>query len=186
MTNMGQRNKKDFYQTPYCLTRELLEREELEGTVLEPACGKGAIVKVLHEYDYDPEFYDLNEGFNFLEETNTYDTIITNPPFSLANDFIEHAKKIYNKKIIMLLPLNYLHGQYRYESGIFSQLKTLYVFTRYPMLEDTIREDGNIEKTGMQVFMWAVWNKPWKRNPSVEWIDINKYILRSSKYGKKQ
>lgn len=177
LVNRGQRKKSDFYQTPFCLTRELLEREKLEGTILEPACGEKAIVKVLHEYGYDPDFDDINANKDFLKETQTYDTIITNPPFSLANEFILHAKKIYNRKIAMLLPLSYLHGQKRYESGIFKQLKTVYVFTRYPLLTDTIREDGKIE-TGMMVYAWYIWEKPWRAKPLIDWIDINKYIVR--------
>lgn len=171
--------KSDNYYTPFCLTRELLEREKFEGSILEPASGTGAIIKVLLEEGYNPDFYDINDGTNFLEEKESYDNIITNPPFSLANEFILKAKELYNSKIAMLLPLNYLHGQTRYELEIFKQLKKVYIFTRYPMLTDTIREDGMIEKTGMQVYAWYVWSKSWQASPVIDWIDINKYIVRS-------
>lgn len=38
------RHKSDFYQTPYNLTRRLLEVEKFKGRILEPACGGGAII----------------------------------------------------------------------------------------------------------------------------------------------
>jgi len=84
----GKRNKSDFYQTPYCLTRLLLDNISLNGSILEPASGEGAIVKVLLDYGYAPDFYDINHGYNFLEQQEKYNVIITNPPYSLALEFI--------------------------------------------------------------------------------------------------
>ena len=34
--NSTKRNKNDYYQTPYSMTRQLLEVENFEGKVLEP------------------------------------------------------------------------------------------------------------------------------------------------------
>ena len=47
----GKRKKSDFYETPYTLTRHLLNVEDFDYsfTICEPACGDGAIVKVLKE-----------------------------------------------------------------------------------------------------------------------------------------
>ena len=43
------RKQTDFYETPYSLTRKFLDVEEFDKSlsVCEPACGKGAITKVL-------------------------------------------------------------------------------------------------------------------------------------------
>lgn len=182
MANMGQRKKSDFYQTPYSMTQHLLDREKFEGSILEPASGDGAIVKVLRDNEYEIEHFDINKsGVDFLEldEDVKYDNIITNPPFSLAFEFIQKAKKIYNKTICMLLPLSYLHGQHRYENRIFEKLKTVYVFTRYPLLTDTVREDGKYN-TGMMVYAWFVWKWPWKGKPYIEWINNNNDIIRKN------
>ena len=54
------RHKNDFYQTPYNITRRLLEIEKFKGRILEPACGAGAITAVLKEAGYDDvTSYDL-------------------------------------------------------------------------------------------------------------------------------
>ena len=48
----GKRKKSDFYETPYTLTRKFLDVEDFDKSlsVCEPACGGGAISKVLKEY----------------------------------------------------------------------------------------------------------------------------------------
>lgn len=52
-TNRGRERKlDDFYQTPHWATQLLLNYQELEENILEPAVGKGKIVKVLKDNGY--------------------------------------------------------------------------------------------------------------------------------------
>ena len=44
------RHENDFYETPTLLTKELLARVDISGTVLEPCAGNSAISKALTEY----------------------------------------------------------------------------------------------------------------------------------------
>lgn len=179
MVNRGQRKKSDLYQTPFSLTKQLLSRENFQGLVLEPACGNRAISKMLIKYSYGGISDDLQNGYDFLKENRIWDNIITNPPFSLADEFILKAKELYKNKIAFLMPLNYLHGQKRYEKNIFKELVRIYVFTRYPLLTDTVREDGKYE-TGMMVYAWYIWEKGYKGKAEINWIDNNKFILRKN------
>jgi hypothetical protein len=203
--NTGKRHKSDFYQTPYSITEQLLEHEKFDynRSILEPACGDGAIVKIIKKY-WDEEYscwYDKNThrsffGDDFLTSNSKSDYIITTPPFSISFDFINKCKKVAKIKFALLLPLSYLHGQKRYENKIFSDpdypLTKIYVFTRYPLLEETIREDGKY-KTGMMVYGWFIWeNKKhievFSNNydrlkygyPVIKWIDNNKYVLNKN------
>lgn len=176
----GKRKKSDFYPTPFSLTKQLLERETLEGSILEPSCGDGAIIKVLNEKGYSNVIgKDLSLGQDFLQETKQYDTIITNPPFSLAMEFILKAKELAQKKIIYLLPLSYLHGVERYEKLYQDKefpLKCLYVFTRYPMLGEPLREDG-CYNCGMIVYAWYCWDKSYRGEPTIRWINNQQFVL---------
>jgi hypothetical protein len=171
--NQGQRNKSDFYQTPLSMTRQLLEVEKFIEPILEPASGKQAIVKVLKESFSNVIFYDIET--NFFNEKKKYASIITNPPFSLAGEFIKKAKETADK-IAMLLPLSYLHGQKRFEEKIFQNLKCIYVFTRYPMLTDDIREDGKYT-TGMQVYAWFIWEINYNKPAVIKWLNNNEFVL---------
>lgn len=190
--NSTKRNKNDYYQTPYSMTRQLLEVENFEGKILEPSCGAGAIVKVLKDYDKSVDYCDLNNEFSLTgifkdfkdfinDDFDRYDNIITNPLYSLAKEFILKAKQITNDKIAMLLPLNYLHGVIRYNEIYLDRefpLKVVYVFCRYGMLEETIRDDGTY-RTGMMVYAWYIWDKSYKlAEPIIRWINNNSYIRK--------
>lgn len=170
--NIGQRKKSDFYETPYSITEQLLERETFNGTILEPACGNGAILNLIDAVGYDIEK-------DFLKETKQYDNIITNPPYSLSFEFITKAKQVAHKKIAFLLPLSYLHGKKRFDN-IWTDKKfplaRIYVFTRYPMLGDKLREDGKY-RTGMMVYAWYIWEKSYKEKPIINWIDNNDNVI---------
>jgi hypothetical protein len=198
----NKRKESDFYETPYSLTRLFLDTYTLgffngngySSHILEPACGNGAIVKVLKEYGYgDRESSvitatDLSQGIDFLTHDfgkQEFNTIITNPPYSLAMEFIKRAKSMSETngvtEIAMLLPLSYLHGKQRYDEIWCDRefpLSEVYVFTRYPLLGEPLREDGKVH-TGMMVYAWFVWtNKYDVFSPSIHWLDNNDFILK--------
>lgn len=182
--NLGQRKKSDFYETPYSITQQLLEVEDFSDcqSILEPAEGLGAITKILLDTFSNKKIigYDLSDGVDFLKEENKYDCIITNPPFSLAKEFIIKAKEVATHKFAMLLPLSYLHGEERYNLIYKDKKYPLYkvhIFTRYPLLGQDLREDGKY-KTGMMVYAWFVFDKAWhNREPMINWISNQRYIL---------
>ena len=69
----GKRRKSDLYETPYSMTKQFLDNWYHGGrhdTILEPACGNGAIVRVLREYGYMQIIdYDLvNVNFKRIAE----------------------------------------------------------------------------------------------------------------------
>ena len=177
----GKRKKSDFYETPYTLTRKFLDVEYFNknSTVCEPACGGGAITRVLKEHWEDDKVTAYDQETNFLWETGEYDYIVTNPPFSIAFEFIQRAKLVAKSKFAFLLPLSYLHGKKRFDE-IYSDrtygLEKVYVFTRYPMLGEALREDGKYN-TGMMVYAWFVFEKEYDGSPVIDWIDNNEDVL---------
>ena len=177
----GKRKKSDFYETPYTLTRKFLDVEYFNknSTVCEPACGGGAISKVLNEYWEDDKITAYDKETNFLWDFNDYDYVITNPPFSLAFEFIQKAKQLAKSKFALLLPLSYLHGKKRFDE-IYSDrdygLEKVYVFTRYPMLGEPLREDGKYNN-GMMVYAWYVWTNGYSGQPTIDWLDNNEDVL---------
>src|SRR5882724_1020796 len=83
------RPDNDYYKTPSNATEALLKVEQFDGTILEPACGNGAISKILCDKGYNVISTDLIDrnygigGIDFLCNDYVYsaDNIITNPPF---------------------------------------------------------------------------------------------------------
>jgi hypothetical protein len=184
MIDRGQRKPSDLYETPTSITQQFLDAEQPNHLyrALHPAKGKGAMLRVLDKYYVEPVCaYDIEEGTDFLEEKRAFDYIIENPPYRFAYEFIQKAKEVASYGFAFLLPLSYLHGQQRYEN-IWTDKKfplaKIYVFTRYPMLGDPIREDGKY-RTGMCVYAWFVWARNWRpEHPEIHWIDNNRYVLK--------
>ena len=94
------RNAADFYATPRECTIALLDNFDWlfrGGRIWEPACGDGAISKVLEGRGYEVISTDLHDrgygesGMNFLNADVHCGGIITNPPFNLAAEFIERS-----------------------------------------------------------------------------------------------
>ena len=181
--NRGQRKRSDFYETPYSITEHLFKNENFNTnlSICEPACGNGAIVKVLQKF-WNGNITSYDADIDFLSETRQYDYIVTNPPFSLAMEFIEKAKRVAVNKFALLLPLSYLHGKQRYDSVYNDRdygLKHVYVFTRYPMLGEKLREDGKYH-TGMMVYAWYIFENCYNGDPLIKWIDNNDDIYRKN------
>ena len=158
------RRPHDYYPTPPHATESLLKRERFSGFVLEPACGDGAIVRVLREHGYKVAASDLLDGEDFFARTEKVANIVTNPPHRHSLDFILHAKKIATDKIAMLLPVEFLHGATRYE--LFQDrhfpLKVVYVFaSRLCFGSETHATLGHA---------WYVWDRRYRGEPRLRWI----------------
>lgn len=94
-------------------------------------------------------------------------------------NLLKKSLELANNKIAMLLPLNYLHGVTRLnEIYNLKKLKTVYVFTRYPLLTQELRDDGKY-KTGMLVYAWYIWDQKFNGYPEIRWINNNEYVLSS-------
>ena len=183
-TEDAQRNEGDLYETPYSMTDQLLKTEFFNehSLILEPACGKGSIVAVLKDnfftfYAYDIYDYGQSVRRNFLFEKHKYDIIITNPPYSLADEFVIKAKEVCRHKFAFLLRTNYLSGQTRYRKNVYKYLETVYIFTRMSDLRAPIREDGKYPTAGI-VYAWFIWSIGFIGKPQIKWIDNSKYVLR--------
>lgn len=172
------RPSDDFYPTPPEATRALLKVEKFGHVIWEPACGDGAISEVLFSSGYDVVSTDLNShgygkpDIDFLKTDLPYaNTIITNPPFTLAEEFIEHAHKLKVVKMALLLKLSALEGRRRSEVMRKTHLTRIHVF------ENRLTMTRNGEKSkngGMIAFAWFVWEHGYQGAPTLGWIRCGK------------
>lgn len=165
----SKRAELDFYQTPRIAVEKLLEKESFQHKILEPCCGQGAISKVLTEKGYDVESSDLaDRGFgsvkDFFDITCTNRDIITNPPYNLALEFVQHALDIANAstKIAMLLRIQFLESKKRRALFDTNQLKNVYVFSE--------RISCDEKNTNAICFCWYVWQKGFNGRPILDWV----------------
>lgn len=178
------REVNDYYatnpETVEIFLRELHKEIRLEGKILECACGCGNIAKVLEKYYEEVEGIDLvyrgygKGGIDFLlyEPEEEYGTIITNPPFSKAKEFIEKGLKLSNKYVIMLCKIQLLEGVSRREFLKESPLKYVYVHSTRQATwlgGREVDEKGKKWSTTM-CLAWYVWEKGYRGEPVIRWL----------------
>src|SRR5262249_49557425 len=132
--------------------------------ILEPACGDGAIVRVLRQHGCGVVAADLRWGQDFFARTGKVANIITNPPYRYHLEFVYHAKELATRKIALLLPVQFLHGATRYELFQDRQfpLKAVYVFSsRLRFGTETHATVGHA---------WYVWDRRHRQDPRLGWI----------------
>jgi hypothetical protein len=91
-----ERKERDLYETPEWATQALVPHinNRLMPTeiVFEPACGSGKMVRALEAAGFRVAATDIDQGHNFLAfEGTAPDAVVTNPPYELATEFIDHA-----------------------------------------------------------------------------------------------
>lgn len=187
------RVENDYYATPFSATEALLNALNESGetlssdTILEPSAGEGHIVKVLKDfYPYNEIVandiayrssrlgIDVNGGIDFLnyEPHRKFDTIITNPPFALAQEFIEKALELSNHYVIMFAKIQLLEGDKRRKMFDNSPLKYVYVFSKRvnPLRNGEATDENGKPWASTMCFAWFVWEKDYEGEPIIRWI----------------
>lgn len=183
MTVSPFREPHDFYPTPPAGTRALLAVETFQGSIWEPACGNGAMAKVLAKAGYRVVGTDLIDrgygtgGINFLEQhTSRGRNIITNPPYGrgLADAFVLHALALTRQTggaVAMLLDLSCLAHPQRHPLFVRHPPASIYV------LDELICEPGGrpVFTSAKTRFCWMVWRPGHQGRAALWWLSTARY-----------
>ena len=93
--------RQDCIQTPLSLAIEIVNHFKPEGKVLEPCKGEGVFLKYL---PVNTEWCEIADGKNFYDYTKKVNWIVTNPPYSDFNRFLEHSFEL-SDNVVLLVPL---------------------------------------------------------------------------------
>jgi hypothetical protein len=160
------RRDNDAYLTPMWVIHALLEVERFPGLTWEPAEGDGRIVQAFRRVGCDVIGSDLTTGTDFLKVTQEVDNIVTNPPWGLKTEFIQHGKQCAHRKLALLMPLFALSGVARralFQDAAFP-LRTVHVFVR--------RLNFHPDGKGSSLFNagWFVWERGYQGEPVLRWV----------------
>lgn len=102
------------FQTPPEALSPLLPYLKKEWVIWECAEGEGNLVKGLEDKGFSVVGTDIEIGSDFLRDPiiNGFNCIITNPPYSLKQQFLERCYEI-GKPFALLLPLTTLETKKR-------------------------------------------------------------------------
>ena len=160
--------RNDLYETPECATRALLHIERLPRRIWEPAAGRGAIVRVLRAHGHEvvaSDLIDYGEQTHFsrrdflLEHKAPQgcECILTNPPFSLAEQFVAHALDLC-PRVIMLLRLAFLESERRSRILDTGTLARVHIFRRRLPMRHRDGWQGPKASSAM-AFAWFIWDR---------------------------
>jgi hypothetical protein len=172
----------DDFPTPPWATRAFLAHyfagEMIkEASVWEPACGRGHMAQVLSEVfgtvrASDIFNYGYGEAQDFLgalAPVRSVDWVITNPPFRLAEQFLERGRQVARKGVALLTRTVFIESIGRYER-IFKEAPPATVLQyseRVPMVKGRVDRKASTA-TG---YAWLVWQFDEPRGPTLlDWV----------------
>ncbi len=181
-----ERVEDDYYATPHSSTEALLKEVQFKGDFLEPCIGGGHIAEVIKKYYPNEDLYGMDlvdRGYpetkvaDFLEydfKEQKFDNIVTNPPYSLAQEFLEKGMTVLdeNGKIAMFLKIQFLEGAKRKVMFEKYPPRYIYVFTKR---QNPWRNGSPVDEKGKpwastMCFAWFIWEKDFKGEPLVRWL----------------
>jgi len=147
---MTTRNEYDFYPTPnWCFEKLPIDFSNY-GSALEPCAGDYRIADFLVEKGLRTDTCEIQLGDDFFDYEGSVDLVFTNPPFSLAQEFIKKALK-HADTVIMLLRLNFLGSQKRNKFWIENEPDALFILSKRPSFTG--------KGTDSAEYAWFVWQK---------------------------
>lgn len=168
--HLWEKHQDNFYVEPPWCSRRLFQEERFPGQIHDPACGLGRIVLSAHDAGLEAWGADkvrrshfCREEIDFLTQGPSYfgiSNIVCNPPFKLARQFVEKALEIAARKVAMLLPTPWLHGDTRSRWLETTPLKRVLFLTPRPsMPPGPIIEAGIAPGGGRADFAWLIWER---------------------------
>ena len=149
------RNAYDFYPTPEWCYENLPIDWSLFKTAHEPCKGDGRILSFLENKGIETSWTEIQEGKDYFEWSGKVDLILTNPPFSIAKEFIEHSMMC-STTVIMLLRINFLGSQARHDFWNQFPPDGLIILSKRPSFTG--------KGTDATDYAWFVWSDK-KENP---------------------
>lgn len=175
--SLKNRESDDFYATDPRAVDMLCNLEKFSQTILEPACGQGHIAKALEARGYRVLARDLIDrgygkaGIDFLtlDDRNIDADIITNPPYKLAQEFVEKAMDVVapGHKVAMFLKLTFLETAKRRELFKKYPPKTVYVASQ----RIACWPNGKPTAQSMVCYAWFVWQKGFTGDTVLKWFN---------------
>lgn len=159
----------DDFPTPPWATRALCEFLQGENlirpgmTCREPSANRGHMVAPLWEWFDEIEAFDVHDygagypvrDYLFPGDLHMVDWTISNPPFRLAEQFIERALATSKVGVAMIVRLAFLEGVGRFDR-LFSRFRPAHVLQ---FAERVVMHKGKLSPNGSTAtaYCWIVW-----------------------------
>jgi hypothetical protein len=171
------------YVDPSWCSARLLEVEEFVGSIWDPACGFGTIPEAAraagHRYILATDIVDrgyqhFDYALDFLTAEISSDLpehIVSNPPYHIAQEFVQRALRIARGKVCMLMPITWMLGKKRSRWLQSTPLVRVWLLCPRPSMPsgEYIRNGGKVGG-GTRDFCWMVWSCSHVGPSTISWL----------------
>lgn len=185
-----EKDARGHYVEPGWCSRRLLEVEKFGGSVYDPACGWGTILKEAKALGYgvtgsdivNRRCHGLGNHFykrNFLTwHGRIYGSVICNPPFDHVQEFCERALELRASKVAMICLVRRLNAAHWLQE---LPLRRIWLLTPRPsMPPGSWIVAGNKPGGGTQDFCWLVFERGYSGPSTINWLhrDVTSASIR--------
>jgi len=174
------KEKLGFYVEPeWCSTR-LFAIEDFASTIFDPACGTGRILASAREAGYATIGSDIVKRANldnftqqdFLarrEPIDRFTSVVSNPPFSHVQEFVEQALYLGARKVAMITLVRRLNAAGKWLREL--PLSRVYLLMPRPsMPPGHVIAAGEKPGGGTQDFCWLVMDRTHRGPLELRWL----------------
>lgn len=175
------RHGMDWYTEPRWVVDALLAVEGVIGPAWDPACGSGTIPKAIEAHGKLCWASDAAERpygtiYNFLGmEPPPFDpvaTIITNPPYGVALEFVERALGIATCRVAVLVQSKFPYSQRRFDLFTKRPPARIYHLSSRPSMPPGDKLiAGTVEAKGGKLdYCWIIWCRDHVGPTTAHWL----------------
>ena len=103
-------NERDKIYTPEETAKKIINKIDelynLQGIILDPCKGPGAFYNNFPD-KCQKDYCEIDEGKDFFKYNKRVSWVVSNPPYSIFNEFLTHSMEICDN-IVYLIPINKL------------------------------------------------------------------------------
>ena len=167
-SHLWRRDPLDWYVEPEWCSERLFELEHFHGDIWDPAAGTGRIRDAAHKAgltcmasDIEPRDYAAVSCHDFLVLRGSFEfpNIVSNPPFGRAEEFAKLALHVAQRKVVLLLPANWVQGDKRSRWLETTPLRRVLFLTPRPsMPPGAVVVSGGRPGNGTTDYAWFIWD----------------------------
>lgn len=188
-SNLWERERHDHYVEPSWVSRRLFQEEKFEGSVIDPCCGFGNIVRSAIDEGLDARGFDIVKrseycieerdflSFDWRTSEDRIDNIVSNPPFGLCDGAkgragcVDLAIRRAQRKVALLLPSNWIQGDKRSRWISTTPLRrVLFITPRPSMPPGHVIAAGGKPGNGTTDYAWFIWLGGYDGRPEIGWL----------------
>ena len=95
----------DKVYTPEHIAKKIIDLYNINGLILDASSGKNKVFYNNYPKDCKKDWCEIELGKDFFNYNKKVDWIITNPPYSIFDEFLKHSQEL-SDNIVFLIPLS--------------------------------------------------------------------------------